>query len=33
MEGKFLEMITTGASAKSDFIDISLVYWETLANL
>ena len=29
----FLEMITTGASGKSHFIDVSLVYWKTLAHL
>jgi len=33
MNGVFLETITTCASAKSDFIDISLVYWKTLAHL
>jgi hypothetical protein len=33
MKGNFLEMIATCASGKSDFIDISLVYWKTLAHL
>jgi hypothetical protein len=33
MKGVFLETITTCASAKSYFIDISLVYWKTLAHL
>jgi hypothetical protein len=29
----FLETVTTCASAKSHFIDVSLVYWKTLAHL
>jgi len=29
----FLETITTYASAKSHFIDVSLVYWKTFAHL
>jgi hypothetical protein len=31
--GVFLEAITTGASATSHFIDVSLVYWKTFAYL
>jgi len=33
MKGVFLESITTVASAKSHFIDVSLVYWKTFAHL
>jgi len=33
MRGVFLEPITTCASAKSHFIDVSLVYWKTFAHL
>ena len=33
MKGVFLETITTCASAKSHFIDVSLVYWKTFAYL
>jgi predicted lipoprotein with Yx(FWY)xxD motif len=33
MKGMLLETITTGASAKSHFIDVSLVYWKTFAHL
>jgi hypothetical protein len=33
MKGEFLETITTCASAKSHFIDVSLVYWKTFAHL
>jgi hypothetical protein len=32
MKGVFLKTITACASAKSHFIDIPLVYWETLAH-
>ena len=32
-ERVFLETITTSASEKSNFIDISLVYWERSAHL
>jgi len=33
MKGMLLETITTGASAKSHFIDVSLVYWKIFAHL
>jgi len=33
MKGVFLETITTGASGKSHFIDVPLVYWKTSAHL
>jgi hypothetical protein len=33
MKGVFLETIATCASAKSHFIDVSLVYWKTFAHL
>jgi hypothetical protein len=33
MRGVFLESITTVASAKSHFIDVSLVYWKSFAHL
>jgi hypothetical protein len=32
MKGVFLETVTTGASVKSYFIDVSLVYWKTLTH-
>ncbi len=33
MNGVFLETITTCASAKSHFVDVSLVYWKTFTRL
>jgi hypothetical protein len=33
MKGVSLETIAAGASATSHFIDVSLVYWKTLAHL